>query len=133
MGWHVPGEMGGVWAHPIKLLDGLWFQVDGVWLPPARCFTVGPFWSDLEFDGLDGLRLTRQDFVPDGEASVVVRFTVRSSRACTLPVRILARSHLQRVWPGGVGGVPDRSDEAMYSAELGAWICCRAGTSWPAT
>src|SRR5690242_16965775 len=23
MGWHITGEMGGVWDHPIKLLDGL--------------------------------------------------------------------------------------------------------------
>ncbi len=22
MGWHIKGEMGGLWAHPIKLLDG---------------------------------------------------------------------------------------------------------------
>ena len=22
MGWHIHGEMGGVWTHPIKLLDG---------------------------------------------------------------------------------------------------------------
>ena len=28
-GWHIQGEMGGVWAPPQKLLDGLWFGVDG--------------------------------------------------------------------------------------------------------
>jgi hypothetical protein len=22
IGWHIKGEMGGLWAHPIKLLDG---------------------------------------------------------------------------------------------------------------
>jgi hypothetical protein len=37
MGWHIQGEMGGIWSPPIKLLDGLWFGVDGEWLakPPA--------------------------------------------------------------------------------------------------
>jgi hypothetical protein len=29
MGWHIRGEMGGVWAHPIKLLDGYWFSING--------------------------------------------------------------------------------------------------------
>lgn len=28
IGSHVPGEMGGVWDHPIKLLDGFWFALE---------------------------------------------------------------------------------------------------------
>ena len=40
MGWHIRGEMGGVWAHPIKLLDGYWFSVDNTWLPAASRFTT---------------------------------------------------------------------------------------------
>ena len=31
-GWHVTGEMGGVWSQPLKLVDGVWFGVDGSWL-----------------------------------------------------------------------------------------------------
>ena len=27
-GWHSTGEMGGVWAPPLKLVDGVWFGVD---------------------------------------------------------------------------------------------------------
>ena len=27
MGEHVPGEMGGLWLHPIKLMDGFWATV----------------------------------------------------------------------------------------------------------
>src|SRR5918995_4436444 len=34
MGGHIRGEMGGVWAHPIKLLDGYWFALDDQWIPP---------------------------------------------------------------------------------------------------
>ena len=34
-GWHIKGEMGGVWAPPIKLVDGVWFGIDGKWLEPA--------------------------------------------------------------------------------------------------
>ena len=31
-GFHTRGEMGGFWSPPVKLLDGLWFSVDGRWL-----------------------------------------------------------------------------------------------------
>jgi len=24
LGWHVPGEMAGLWVHPIKMIDGFW-------------------------------------------------------------------------------------------------------------
>ena len=27
-GWHITGEMGGIWAPPLKLADGVWFGVD---------------------------------------------------------------------------------------------------------
>src|SRR5919109_53536 len=30
MGSHVPGEMGGLWLHPIKLMDGFWAKVTDV-------------------------------------------------------------------------------------------------------
>ena len=38
-GWHISGEMGGVWSQPLKLVDGVWFGVDGQWLAPATRFT----------------------------------------------------------------------------------------------
>jgi hypothetical protein len=27
LGGHVPGEMGGLWVHPVKLIDGFWATV----------------------------------------------------------------------------------------------------------
>src|SRR6185436_14121139 len=47
-GWHIRGEMGGFWAPPIKLLDGLWFAVDGRWLKATR-FTSAPGLTRMEF------------------------------------------------------------------------------------
>ncbi len=29
LGWHIKGEMGGIWDHPIKLMDG--FRVKLIW------------------------------------------------------------------------------------------------------
>src|SRR4051794_31649164 len=30
LGQHVPGEMGGLWLHPIKLIDGFWATVTDI-------------------------------------------------------------------------------------------------------
>src|SRR3954464_14881761 len=38
-GWHVTGEMGGVWTQPLKLVDGGWVSGDGQWLAPAEPVT----------------------------------------------------------------------------------------------
>ena len=35
IGWHTTGQMGGVFAPPVKLLDGLWFGLSGSWLDSA--------------------------------------------------------------------------------------------------
>ena len=40
-GWHITGEMGGVWTPPMKMLDGVWFGVDDDWVGPATRFTSG--------------------------------------------------------------------------------------------
>src|SRR5258708_1215821 len=39
MGFHTRGEMGGIWTPPIKLLDGIWFGINGQWIGPATSFT----------------------------------------------------------------------------------------------
>ena len=40
-GWHITGEMGGIWAPPLKLADGVWFGVDDAWVGAATKFTSG--------------------------------------------------------------------------------------------
>src|SRR3954462_763047 len=40
-GWHITGEMGGVWTAPLKLVDGIWFGLDGQWVGPATKFSSG--------------------------------------------------------------------------------------------
>src|SRR5450432_3232482 len=39
MGFHTRGEMGGIWTPPIKLLDGIWFGINGNWIGPATRFS----------------------------------------------------------------------------------------------
>src|SRR5438067_13567848 len=40
-GWHSTGEMGGVITPPLKLLDGVWFGIDGQWVARPRSSRAG--------------------------------------------------------------------------------------------
>ena len=56
-GWHTTGEMGGIITPPLKLLDSLYFGVEGQWAGPATRFTSG--WGYMRYDlpPIDGVRL----------------------------------------------------------------------------
>ncbi len=70
-GWHITGEMGGIWAPPLKLADGIWFGVNGQWAGPATKFTSGPGYTQYDLPPIDGIGLTRTDYVPDGRRAAV--------------------------------------------------------------
>jgi hypothetical protein len=99
-GFHTRGEMGGIWAPPVKLLDGLWFAVDGGWLPAARSFTSGYGYVRREY-AAGALGVRRTDFVPDGLRAglVALTFTAPADRTVTLSVD--AHSELSTVYPWG--------------------------------
>src|SRR4051794_41454900 len=64
-GWHITGEMGGVWTPPMKLVDGVWFGVNGQWAGQATRFTSGWGFTRYRLPSIDGLKLQRTDVVPD--------------------------------------------------------------------
>src|SRR4051812_49777540 len=54
-GWHITGEMGGIWAPPLKLADGIWFGVDDQWVGPATKFTTERGFTQYELPSIGGL------------------------------------------------------------------------------
>src|SRR3954451_8055392 len=60
-GWHINGEMGGVWTEPLKVVDGVWFGIDGEWVGPATKFTSGWGYAKLDLPSAGGLTLQRTD------------------------------------------------------------------------
>src|SRR5437868_5808358 len=64
-GWHLPGEMGGLWMHPIKLLDGFWLRVGEEWLEGADCFISQAFSNEHRYTLADGHEVVRRQWVPD--------------------------------------------------------------------
>src|SRR3954464_2985131 len=102
-GWHITGEMGGVWTPPLKLLDGLWFGVDGQWAAQATKFTSGRGYARFDLPAISGLSLSRADFVPDGTRAALFGLTLTNpgSAAKTTQVKVDARSELMPSYPWG--------------------------------
>jgi hypothetical protein len=101
-GWHIRGEMGGFWTQPIKLLDGLWFGLDGAWLGKdvaAAKYTSGHGYSRIDYSGTVDVR--RTDFVPDGIRATLVGLTLTSSTAKTVKLDVDAHSELMQSYPWG--------------------------------
>jgi hypothetical protein len=98
-GWHIRGEMGGFWSPPIKLLDGLWFAVDGQWLSASR-FTSGRGFVTMDLAGPGGLQVRRTDVVPDGARATLVGLTF-SGPARRLELSVDAHSELLSAYPWG--------------------------------
>jgi hypothetical protein len=98
-GWHIRGEMGGFWTPPIKLLDGLWFAVDGQWLRASR-FTSARGMTRMEFTGPGGVRVERVDFAPDGGRAALVGLRF-SGAARRLNLTVQAHSELLPAYPWG--------------------------------
>src|ERR671921_1276971 len=136
MGWHIRGEMGGVWAHPIKLLDGYWFALNDKWIPQASRFTTGAGYVQMQFPQTDGLNVTRTEFSPDGSPVVLVGLTLQNPDSTSKSVKLTmdARSEIMPAYPWG-WTTPNakefnRQDEASYNRSTGTLTFKEAKKPW---
>jgi hypothetical protein len=111
-GWHITGEMGGVWTPPLKLVDGVWFGLDGQWVGPATKFTSGWGYTRYDLPDTAGLKVERTDFVPDGHRGALFGLKVTNPGAArTAKLSVDAHSELMGQYPWGFSGVtPNASD-----------------------
>ena len=101
-GWHTTGEMGGVWAPPVKLLDGVWFGINGSWIGQATRFTSGWGYTRYDLPNTDGLTLQRTDFAPDAYRAVLFGLRLTNPGAArTVTVNVDAHSELMGAYPWG--------------------------------
>ena len=116
-GWHITGEMGGIWTPPLKLLDGVWFGLDGQWVGPATKFTSGWGYTRYDLPDTAGLGVERTDFVPDGRRGALFGLKITNPGAArTTTLSVDAHSELMGQYPWGFGGVtPNASDNLADS------------------
>jgi hypothetical protein len=100
-GWHIKGEMGGVWTPPLKLADGVWFGVDDQWVGPATKFTSGWGYTRMDLPDAGGFQLRRTDFALDGGRAVLFGLELRNpgGAARTAHVKVDAHSELMGAYP----------------------------------
>jgi hypothetical protein len=81
---HLVGEMGGVWAHPVKVADGLTVQLveNGTLLPAPEHLSLTEALSHVEWRyNVGGLVVRRRDFVPDATSAVMLLVTLENTTA----------------------------------------------------
>ncbi|HKT39777.1 MAG TPA: hypothetical protein VJR48_15480, partial [Ktedonobacterales bacterium] len=152
LGWHVPQEMGGVWAPPIKLLDGYWLGIRADGHTP-RWLTSPTTWQRAA-DGVTlhytlpalNLEIVRRDWIVPDESVLIVdvriaRMPTPSSLIApmTLECGLALRSDLRGVWLSDERlGLRDSQDVATFDNDLGAvtfhdtqhpeWMACVGAT-----
>ena len=100
-GFHTRGEMGGFWLPNLKLLDGIWFGINGDWFGPATRTTSGWGYVRADLPTTNGVQASRTDFVPDGVSGALVGLSLRANRTRTITLRVDAHSELLGSYPWG--------------------------------
>ena len=100
-GFHTRGEMGGFWLPNLKLLDGMWFNVNGDWIGEATKTTSGWGYVRADLPTTDGVSASRTDFVPRGVSGALVGLSLRADRTRTITLRADAHSELLSSYPWG--------------------------------
>ena len=139
LGWHVKGEMGGIWDHPIKLMDGFVLSVKdinentSVCLKEADNFRTYPVGNLMEYNLSDmNLDIQRFEFVPDGMEGIVLEIVIHNSsnQSKNLEFNFSALVDLRPVWLGEETGMLDHEDNLEYDEQLGAIVAKDKGNNW---
>ncbi|MEJ1221763.1 alpha-L-rhamnosidase-related protein [Sediminicola sp. 1XM1-17] len=137
IGWHIKGEMGGIWDHPIKLMDG--FDAELLWeeeqyaLDSAHTFVNYPFANRHVFSIPNKqLSVQRWQFVPDNKEGVVIQYVLKntSNRPVELKFKYTGYSDLRPTWLGERTAMVDGEDKARYDNSLGIWMVKDSLNPW---
>src|SRR5688572_15117587 len=131
-GWHIAGEMGGIWSEPIKLVDGVWFGIDDEWVGRATRFTSGWGYVKFALPTTGGLQLERTDFAPDGRRAALIglKMTNPGAAARTVSVKVDTHSELLAEYPWSFDNTPHARDQLPDTAAVqdGALLFREQGT-----
>lgn len=137
LGWHVEGEMGGVWLHPIKLMDGFTASIESeggsFCLDKASSFTNYPFANVHRFDNPEsGIEVERLQFVPDGKEGMTILFRIKNVDNSAKKVDFTFRGYtdLMPVWLGDRTGMIDHPDDISFDEMTKIFTGKDQGNDW---
>ncbi|WP_127142361.1 glycogen debranching protein [Flagellimonas marinaquae] len=135
LGWHIKGEMGGIWNHPIKLMDGfeveLTTEQDTLPLDSASSFTNYPFANKhtYSFENED-LLIERIQFVPDGTQGIFIQFILKNLGEENFEGKLsfVGHTNLRPTWLGERSNMIDSKDSG--SSEESYWVVKDSINPW---
>jgi glycogen debranching enzyme len=139
MGGHVPGEMGGLWLHPIKLVDGFRAEVRDLAtnqdsaLSKSTEFVNYPYGNRFRYGPvLDSLEIERFQFSPDGQPGVIVQYTFKNAadRTRRLRFQFSVKTDLRPVWYSEHLGIEDAPDTVAWRATDNRFLARDTGHDW---
>ncbi len=119
-GFHTRGEMGGFWLPNLKLLDGMWFGINGDWIGPASRTTSGWGYVRADLPTTNGVRASRTDFIPDGVSGALVGLSLEANRDRTIRLRADAHSELLGSYPWGETTPSQITENLPDTASIGS-------------
>jgi glycogen debranching enzyme len=123
LGWHIPGEMGGIWNHPIKLMDGFDATIktgqEVFALDEASQFINFPTANKHIFEVTEDLEVERWQFVPDDTEGIVVQYILQNNSAeeIDLDFSFLGHFDLRPTWLGEETNMINAVDTIWYQKE----------------
>jgi hypothetical protein len=139
LGWHVTGEMGGVWDHPIKLMDGFSAQLsiektaNSLCLDKAWKFTNYPLANRHEFKwDEENILVERTQFIPDGVEGAIVEYRIMNESAedKSLVFSFTGITDLRPTWLGERTRMIDAKDEISFDEESSAIVGKDKNNPW---
>lgn len=127
LGWHIEGEMGGIWNHPIKLMDGFDIQIteasESFKLNKADKFTNYPVANVHSFSWKDKkLEIERWQFVPDDKQGLIVQLIIKNhGKERNLNLKFTGHPDIIPTWLGDETGMEDGKDQSVFDSEKKLW------------
>ncbi|MFY0688057.1 MAG: glycogen debranching protein [Cyclobacteriaceae bacterium] len=126
LGWHINGEMGGIWSHPIKLLDGFALNINNdnsSWcLNNAGSFRNYPIGNAHHFENrIMDLEVERFQFAPEGLEGLIVMYAIKnkSNKNQRLTISFNAMIDLMPVWLAERMNIVDGQDSVWIEETSG--------------
>ncbi|TDB67994.1 alpha-L-rhamnosidase-related protein [Arundinibacter roseus] len=137
LGWHIEGEMGGIWDHPIKLLDGFTATLHvgdrAYCLDQATQFINYPFANKLVFRFPDiKVWVERFHFVPDGKEAIHLEYIIHNEQPekQNISLEWTAYTDLRPTWLGERTQMIDGPDLPTWDEEMQGWIAKDSLNPW---
>ncbi|QBA63343.1 glycogen debranching protein [Muriicola soli] len=137
LGWHIKNEMGGLWDHPIKLMDGFDIRLRAIdlelSLDQATTFTNYPFANRHTFIfDKEKIKAERWQFVPDGAEGILVQLAIMNDGELVreMDVDIIGHADLRPTWLGERTAMNDSPDEALFQEGSDIWVMKDQDNPW---